>query len=99
MNETIKFYFEKECYSSGYREGFSIGYDKGRVDDVVKHGVTQQRWAVESYFFLDKNPIVVDIDEHLSTFHISISNPLYGDQFFYGWYHTHFKCNLITPTH
>jgi len=82
VNETIKFYFEKECYSSGYRDGFSIGY-ADNASDVAKHGVVQQRWTVESYFFLDKNPIVVGADEHMSTFHISISNPSYGNQFFY----------------
>lgn len=83
INETITFYFEKDCYSSGNREGFSIGYGDGRTDDVVRHGVTQQRWVVESYYYLDKNPIIVDEDEHMSVFHVSISSPLYGNQFFY----------------
>jgi len=83
INETVKFYFEKECSSPGFREGFSIGNRDGSSDDVVKHGVVQQRWTVESYYFLDKNPIVFEPKDQLSTFHISISNPLYGNQFYF----------------
>lgn len=51
-------------------------------DNVVKHGVVQQRWVVDSYYFLDKNPIVIEQDEHQSEFTISISNPAFGNQYF-----------------
>lgn len=75
---------KKECYSPGNRDGFSIGNAYGRDDDVVRHGVVQQRWIVESYYFLDKNPIVFETEEQLSTFYISMSSEQYGNQYFYG---------------
>jgi len=81
--EDSKFYFEKECHSLGYREGFSIGMADTRRDDVVKHGVVQKRWMVDSYYYLDKNPIVISPEEHLATFHISMSNDYYGNQYFF----------------
>ena len=84
VNETIVFYMSKQCHTVGYREGFAIGNAPGRTDDVVRHGVVQRKWIVESYDLLDKEPIVVSSEEHMTVFHISISNPLYGNQIFEG---------------
>jgi len=80
-NETIKFYFRKVCENPyGTRVGFSIGKD--REDDVVKHGAVQHKWMVESYYELAADPVVVPESEHLSVFHISISSPAYGNQYY-----------------
>ena len=69
--------FEKK---KGYREGLTIKTEKSPTD-VVNHGIVQSRWSVTSDVDLYKNPVIVPENEHTSIFHISISNPHYGNEF------------------
>ena len=66
----------------GFREGFTISKNENAVGDVVKHGVVQSKWSLDSEYYLYKDPIVIGESEHMSVFYIYISNPDYGNQYF-----------------
>jgi len=50
---------------------------------VIKHGVVQHRWAMESYEAVDREPVIMDSEEHQTVFHILMSAAGYGNQYFY----------------
>jgi hypothetical protein len=66
----------------GFREGFMISKKANTLGDVVKHGIVQSIWSLDSGMYLYNEAVEVPEDEHISTFYISISNPDYGNQYY-----------------